>query len=385
MFVNRDIRLIGLSMLLWGIGEGLFFFIQPLYIQSLGASPVEIGSLLGIAGIATTLSFLPAGILADRLERKKSILGGYILGVMAGVLLSLATSWQQLIPGLLLYAFSGYIIPILYRYVAAADDSGKLGQTFSLVFGLYALGVTPSPAIGGWLAGVVGMRGVYIGATFFFLLSTICILLIRPQRERSPAIRQVFGRVMQNRHFLIAVGVLALVFLAVYLPQPLASNFLYDVRQMDIQTIGLLASGHALGSWIWSMLLGRISPNGRRGLVVAQILSLLSVAILIATGWAPALAVSFFARGAFGAMRSLASAWIEMLLRSDGLGLGLGILHSVAGISTVLGPLLAGWLYAQDPFLPLWVAVGAIILSIPAMTIIAWSTQAKPDLALHEV
>jgi len=38
--MNRDIRLIALSFLLWGSGEGLFFYIQPLYFEQLGASPV---------------------------------------------------------------------------------------------------------------------------------------------------------------------------------------------------------------------------------------------------------------------------------------------------------------------------------------------------------
>ena len=40
-----------LALLLWGLGEGLFFYIQPLYIEQLGANPVQIGSVLSAASI----------------------------------------------------------------------------------------------------------------------------------------------------------------------------------------------------------------------------------------------------------------------------------------------------------------------------------------------
>ena len=44
--MNRDLRLVSLALLFWGFGEGLFLFIQPLYIERLGANPVQIGSAL---------------------------------------------------------------------------------------------------------------------------------------------------------------------------------------------------------------------------------------------------------------------------------------------------------------------------------------------------
>ena len=55
-----------LALLLWGLGEGLFLYIQPLHLEELGADSVRIGTVLAAAGIARALAFIPSGALADR-------------------------------------------------------------------------------------------------------------------------------------------------------------------------------------------------------------------------------------------------------------------------------------------------------------------------------
>ena len=67
---RRDLYLVAFSLLIWGMGEGLFYIFQPLYIQQLGANPILIGSVLGINAVGMTLSQIPAGYLADRIGRR---------------------------------------------------------------------------------------------------------------------------------------------------------------------------------------------------------------------------------------------------------------------------------------------------------------------------
>ncbi len=61
------------SLLTWGIGEGMFFYFQPIYLQKLGASPIGIGSILGAIGLIMAFTQLPAGYLADRFGRRPLI------------------------------------------------------------------------------------------------------------------------------------------------------------------------------------------------------------------------------------------------------------------------------------------------------------------------
>ncbi len=59
--VGHDTRWVMRSYLLWGIGEGLWMFIQPLYVKSLGATPEQTGLVIGMWGLARLLVILPGG------------------------------------------------------------------------------------------------------------------------------------------------------------------------------------------------------------------------------------------------------------------------------------------------------------------------------------
>jgi len=68
--VNRDIRLIILAFFLWGAGEGLFLYIQPLYIEQLGGNPTQIGGVLSLMGLAAGLAYILWGYASDQFPRK---------------------------------------------------------------------------------------------------------------------------------------------------------------------------------------------------------------------------------------------------------------------------------------------------------------------------
>ena len=44
--MNRNLLLVAISLFTWGVGEGLFIYFQPLYLQQWGADPLMIGAVL---------------------------------------------------------------------------------------------------------------------------------------------------------------------------------------------------------------------------------------------------------------------------------------------------------------------------------------------------
>ena len=68
--MKKDFYLVIVSLTIWGIGEAAFFYFQPLYLDELGASPLGIGAILGIVGLAMSVVHIPAGHLADRIGRR---------------------------------------------------------------------------------------------------------------------------------------------------------------------------------------------------------------------------------------------------------------------------------------------------------------------------
>lgn len=87
--MNRDLRLVALSLFCWGLGESAFFNFQPLYLQQLGARPVDIGFILGAYGVANMLAHIPAGYLADRFGRRPVMWAAWLIGLLATAIMAL--------------------------------------------------------------------------------------------------------------------------------------------------------------------------------------------------------------------------------------------------------------------------------------------------------
>jgi MFS family permease len=97
--MNRDLIIVSISLATWGFGEGLFFFFQPLYLQELGANPVQIGDILSIVSIAMAVAHLPAGFLADRLGRRPMMIAAWLVGTISTWIMALATNLPWFVVG----------------------------------------------------------------------------------------------------------------------------------------------------------------------------------------------------------------------------------------------------------------------------------------------
>jgi len=363
--MNRDTRLVALALLLWGFGEGLFFHIQPLYIERLGANPVQIGGLLSAMSVVSAVTFLPAGVLTDRLPRKWLMWGGWVLGLAGTLLVGLARTWQGLIPGLLLYSFSAYCIPVINAYLAHAVGGRNLERTFTAVFAGYAAGGVISPTVGGWLAQATTMRTVYFAAAALFALSALTVLLVSPQPVASRVERDRRYRALLNGRFLRFALLSWLAFVAMYVGFPLAPNFLADVRGWDVARIGTLGSFQALGMTLLTYLLGHLGDGRRaRGLVVGQVLVWGSALLLLLAGAFPMLALAYLLRGAYQGCRSLTEARATALGGEAERGLLLGATETTIAIANIVAPYAAGWLYAGDPAYPFVASLALIPVAL---------------------
>jgi len=80
--LSRDNLLILVSMLLWGSGEGLWYYVQPLYIKSLGADSLEIGLVMSLGPVLWA-----TGSGADVMRRIAApMVGGVVTSFVGGLL-----------------------------------------------------------------------------------------------------------------------------------------------------------------------------------------------------------------------------------------------------------------------------------------------------------
>lgn len=365
--LSRDNLLITISMLLWGSGDGLWYYIQPLYVKSLGANSLQIGFVLSMAPVLMVFGLIPVGMLADRYGRKRTMLGGYIVGIVAVLLLAVARDWRESIVGFLLYYGSACSLPAVHAYVAHGAEGKDLNRTFSMLYSAFAAGLIVFPAVGGWLGEVAGFTTVFAVAAVFYALSTIAAAGVTEQPVGAAVSGFGFREVLSNRHLLLVSSLNVFVFLALYLGQPFAPNYLQEVVGLELFWIGLLGSVHAAGATVLGVALGRLS-EGVWGFIVGQGLVFLSLLALLRFQAIPLLMVSFFLRGAYSACRSLALAQTGRVLGETRIGLAYGIFNTAFNLSWVLAPYMAAWLYTSRADLPFVVSAGMIAVMMALST-----------------
>ncbi len=360
--MNRDLILVAISLLIWGIGEGLFYNFQPIYLEQLGADPVRIGAILGAMGVMMTISHIPAGYLSDRIGRKPVMIVAWFSGIVATGTMALASSMTVFVVGILLYGFTLFVISPLNSYVTAARGKWSVGRAFTFIGAAFNLGAVIGPIVGGQIGDRIGLRTNFFIAAGLFMISTVLIVFIRPQPVEQAEQRRTNYNWIRNQRYLIYLGVVFLAIFATFLSQPLTPNFLHNERNLSLSWIGPLNALSGVGTVVLNLILGFLPV--RTGFLIAQAaVGIFALLLWQATGL-PAYVVGFFLLGGFKTTRVLASAQVRTLVNQASMGLAYGLTETVSSTATILAPILAGFLYAR---VPVWIyvtSIGLIVISI---------------------
>jgi len=372
--MSHDIKLITLALFLWGSGEGLFLYIEPLYMQQLGASPQEVGAVLGLAAFLTACSFMPGGLLADRFDAKKVMIWGWAIGAVASLGMGLAPTWRWFVPWILIYNVSAYCIPAINTYIAEASGDIPLEHTITVTFAGYAAGSIVSPFMGGRLSATLGTAPLFILGALFFAVSFLIALRVNSHaphlnyakaRHHSP--RQQFARL---RPLTPTYLKLFFVFFTAIVGTILPANYLgtlnWDIS--DVNSLG--GTANAIGALILSLILGRIAAGRRRrGLLLSQALTFCSMILFVfSTAELRILPVAaYFLLGAVPTLRELSNAQLATQVDHDMRGTVLGMNETIFALARSLAALLAGSLFALGPRGPFIAAL--VLIPIGAVAI----------------
>ena len=380
--MNPDLIWMAASLFVWGIGEGMFFYFQPLYLQQLGADPLQIGAILGAAGLAMTIAHIPAGHLADRLGRRPMLWAAWIVGLLAAWLMALAPSLPFFVAGLLLYNFTAFVSSPLSSYVTAARGNWPVARALTLISAMFNAGMVIGPVTGGWLADHFSLRTVYFAAAGILVVSTGLVFLLRAQPRDGPDLDTPSVNLTSNRRYLGFLAVSFVVFFSLYLPQPMTPNFLQNERGFSFGRIGLVGTVGGLGNAVLSFALGAL--NARLGFLLGQVFVGLFAFLIWRGEGAWVYALAYFLLGGFRAARPLAAAQVRALVHSSQMGLAYGITETVNAMPLILAPPLAGYLYTLNPSLVypvslVMVALGLITTLMFAPKVESWESTVVSD------
>ena len=180
-----------LPALMATLGQGLLVPILPLYAADFEIGYVLIGLVLAGEGLGTLIADVPTGLLQRRFGNKQVMMMGLLVKSISILLLFAApTIWfvflLRLIAGFgrSMYSVSAHI------YVTNQVDLAQRGKAISMFGGTHRLGGFIGPAIGGIVAGLLGLRIIFVCAGLVTGVGLIVVALFTRksgQDEREPA------------------------------------------------------------------------------------------------------------------------------------------------------------------------------------------------------
>jgi len=370
--LNRDLWIIFLSNTLLSFGDGLYFYVWPLYIRDLGGTPGDVGIIYSVLGLASALTPLLGGFLADKYDRKKLMILAFLIWVPVPLMFSLANNWSQLIlPSLLYGCFIGG--PAASAYVATSAKKEKMAITFTTISASWSLGYIFAPGIGSYLATIIGIRQVFYIAFILFVLATIALFFIRSQHATTHSSeslkpsssfkpKKIFGWAL----------FFAAIFFTITLFRPCIPQFFKDIYSYDDFHVGIFGSITFFGSFMLAIGLGKVGDKWKKAtaVLIALLLSIASVGLFISFRDFVILAFSSYLMGASYVIWSLMGALIGSLAPEASRGRWMSVAQTAALLAAFPSPYIGGIFYEASPYNPFLIAMAATpILAIIALII----------------
>jgi len=339
-------------------GDGLFAFLLPVYMRNvLRADPVQIGVLYALTALAAALTLLISGTLADRYDRKKIMIAGWLAWLPAPLIFAFARNWVDMIPGMVLWGFwLGQ--PAGSAYVVTSAERSRLTSTFSIMSAGWSLGYVFSPALGGFLAGSVGMKVVFYLAFVFYSSACFTLSFIKSQHatqgKDTLSEEYSFAKLLRNRKLLSMSVFFAMLMFITMMFRNFVPTYLADVYRSSDFEIGVLGSVLFSSSAVLGILLGRLGDVKRKSypLAISLVFSAVAMVLMLWSGNFGVLVFSFALNGGSYIIWYMISAVVGPSAPESCRARWIAIPQTLSLFASFAAPYIGGFLYAASPQYP---------------------------------
>jgi MFS family permease len=343
------------------IGFGLVIPLLPFYAERFSAPPQEVTALMAVFSLMSMLTAPIWGRLSDRIGRRPILMISMAASALAYLWMGFADAIWMLFAARALAGACAGNIAAAQAYIADVTTPENRAKGMGMIGAAFGLGFIIGPALGGIVAGshaatadlrtpgliACGLSLVaFLGCAFVLKESLPAGLPVRRRRSRVETLRDALSRKVLAR-------LLAIFFLAILAFAGMEATFaLWAMAQLGwgpAQCGYLFTYVGLLSATMQGGLIGKLTARfGEERLLTAGLISIAAgLVILPLSHDLPLLAVATtcLALG-MGAMQPSLNSLISRRSGAEEQGEVMGVAQSVASLSRVLGPLLAGALFA---------------------------------------
>ena len=263
--------------------------------------PIEEAAIfLGLSGLVQFLPLLlltlPAGEMADRLDRKRTVvLSVLVEGLCALIFLAMALHghpplWALLAVAALFGAARAFLAPASQAFLPMVVGRAALPRAIAAQSIAFQTGAIAAPAIAGLIV-AVAVPYAYATALTLFLFALACIASIRtsgkPKRERVPfSVQAMFDAVGVGLKYVwntkVVLGAISLDLVVVLLAGValLTPIFARDILHVGAEGFGFLRASFGLGALLMAFWLARFPIVRRAGVWMFGAVALFGAAAL---------------------------------------------------------------------------------------------------------
>lgn len=181
--MSREFKLFMLVLGIFTLGNSTNYF-AILRAQNLGNSVLDTTLMLVVFNLTYLLAATPAGILSDRLGRRRLILIGWSLYALTYVGFATAeVNWHMWLLFAVFGLYYGIVEGVAKAFVSDLVPKSKRGTAFGLFYGTTGLLLLPASLIAGFLWQEIGPASpFYFGAVMAGLAMIGLMVLVKPAK-----------------------------------------------------------------------------------------------------------------------------------------------------------------------------------------------------------
>jgi len=351
--------------------------VLPLFAIHLGAGHSEVGMVASVSAFTGIIASIPAGILSDKLGRRRMLIFSLIVFSTAPFLYIFVGKIWQLALVRFYHGFATAIfVPVAMALVADLFHKER-GEKMGWFSTSTLLGRFVAPIAGGTIIGALvfnpglSYKIVYLICGIAGIIALILTFKLpsvnkKVERQEWKVTFSAFKSVLSNRLILAAAGVEAAILFAygtfeTFLP-------LYSIKSgLTAYEVGTFLSLQVITLAFTKPVMGRFSDrHGRQPQIFwgALLGSLCISSFSLFKSFIPLLTLSILFGLSLSIVTSATAAFIADLSKHETHGSAMGILGSVMDIGHTTGPLVSGFLAAYLGLEKAFIGAGAVLLII---------------------